>query len=111
MVYPGNVQDGVKTQAAEVNRASRPAGRAYVRRAVDPAGGRSYRGADDDSAALAGLDELGLDTYYLFHAIRADLLRRLGRHREAALAYSAAIARTANAREREFLERRRQALE
>ena len=66
---------------------------------------------DGPGAALAVLDRLGLDTYYLFHAIRADLLRRLGRHGEAALAYAAAIARTDNAREREFLQRRRQQLE
>ena len=66
---------------------------------------------DGPAAALAVLDRLGLETYYLLHAIRADLLRRLGRHREAALAYSAAIARTDNAREREFLQRRRRDLE
>jgi RNA polymerase sigma-70 factor, ECF subfamily len=59
------------------------------------------------AAALAGLDGLDLDGYYLFHAVRADLLRRLGRDGDAALAYDAAIARTANAAERTFLERRR----
>ncbi len=37
-------------------------------------------------------------------------LRRVGRRDEAALAYTAAIARTDNARERDFLERKRQAL-
>ena len=62
------------------------------------------------SAALALVDALALDTYYLFHAIRADLLRRLGRTREASLAYAAAMARTDNAREREFLERRQRDL-
>jgi RNA polymerase sigma-70 factor, ECF subfamily len=61
-------------------------------------------------AALALVDDLDLDGYRLFHAIRADLLRRLGRDAEAVLAYEAAIARTANATERAFLERRRQAL-
>ncbi len=60
-------------------------------------------------AALALLDGLDLDGYHLFHAIRADLLRRVGRNDEASLAYAAAIARTDNARERAFLERRRQA--
>jgi RNA polymerase sigma-70 factor (ECF subfamily) len=60
--------------------------------------------------ALALVDRLELDSYYLFHAIRADLLRRVGRSREAALAYAAAMARTDNAREQEFLERRRQRL-
>jgi RNA polymerase sigma-70 factor, ECF subfamily len=61
-------------------------------------------------AALALVDDLDLDGYYLFHAIRADLLRRLGRDAEAALAYEAAIARTKNATERDFLQRRRQAI-
>jgi RNA polymerase sigma-70 factor (ECF subfamily) len=42
--------------------------------------------------------------------VRADLLRRLGRMAEAALAYDAAIARCENAAERGFLERRRRGL-
>jgi RNA polymerase sigma-70 factor (ECF subfamily) len=57
--------------------------------------------------ALTLVDGLDLRGYHLFHAIRADLLRRLGRDAEAARAYEAAIARTGNAPEREFLERRR----
>jgi RNA polymerase sigma-70 factor (ECF subfamily) len=61
-------------------------------------------------AALALVDGLDLDGYRLFHAIRADLLRRLGRDAEAVAAYEAAIARTGNATERAFLERRRRAL-
>jgi RNA polymerase sigma-70 factor (ECF subfamily) len=64
------------------------------------------------NAALTLVDALArdLDGYHLFHAIRADLLRRLGRHADAARAYDAAIARTANAAERTFLERARQRL-
>jgi RNA polymerase sigma-70 factor (ECF subfamily) len=65
---------------------------------------------DGSQAALTLVDDLDLDGYHLFHAIRADLLRRLGRHTEAATAYEAAIARTGNASERAFLQRRRQAL-
>jgi RNA polymerase sigma-70 factor (ECF subfamily) len=61
-------------------------------------------------AALALVDELDLDGYHLFHAIRADLLRRLGRGPEAALAYDAAIAVAGNAPERAFLEERRRGL-
>jgi RNA polymerase sigma-70 factor, ECF subfamily len=61
-------------------------------------------------AALALVDGLDLDGYRLFHAIRADLLRRLGRDAEAVKAYEAAIARTGNATERAFLERRRREL-
>ena len=61
-------------------------------------------------AALTLVDGLDLDQYYLFHAIRADLLRRLGRNAEAAVAYDEAIARSENAAERDFLQRSRQAL-
>jgi RNA polymerase sigma-70 factor (ECF subfamily) len=61
-------------------------------------------------AALALVDGLDLGGYHLYHATRADLLRRLGRDAEAAAAYEAAIACTDNRAEREFLERGRQAL-
>jgi RNA polymerase sigma-70 factor (ECF subfamily) len=61
-------------------------------------------------AALALVDGLELGSYHLFHAIRADLLRRQGRNTEASLAYEAAIARTENATERELLQRSRRAL-
>jgi RNA polymerase sigma-70 factor (ECF subfamily) len=59
------------------------------------------------AAALALVDALDLGSYHLFHAIRADLLRRLGRRSEAATAYDEAIDRTQNEAEREFLRRRR----
>ena len=58
-------------------------------------------------AALAIVDGLALDRYYLWHAIRADLLKRIGRDQDAAAAYDAAIARTDNAAERAFLQRGR----
>jgi RNA polymerase sigma-70 factor (ECF subfamily) len=61
-------------------------------------------------AGLVLVDGLALDGYHLFHAIRADLLRRLGREAEAARAYEAAIALTENAAERGFLERNRSEL-
>jgi RNA polymerase sigma-70 factor (ECF subfamily) len=51
------------------------------------------------------VSELDLPRYHLFHAVRADLLRRLGRNADAAAAYHAAIALCANARERDFLQR------
>jgi RNA polymerase sigma-70 factor (ECF subfamily) len=57
-------------------------------------------------AGLALLDGLGLGRYYLFHAVRADLLRRLGRDAEAADAYGAAIERAENPVEIAFLESR-----
>jgi RNA polymerase sigma-70 factor, ECF subfamily len=60
------------------------------------------------AAALELVDELELDGYHVFHAVRADLLRRLGRDTEAARAYEAAIARSENAVEREFLRGRLQ---
>jgi RNA polymerase sigma-70 factor, ECF subfamily len=62
------------------------------------------------AAALAITDDLRLDAYYLFHAVRADFLRRLGRPEEAAVAYQAAIAQAGNGAERDFLQRRLQAL-
>ena len=62
---------------------------------------------DGPAAGLALVGGLGLDGYWLFHAVRADLLRRLSRTEEAVLAYEAASARTENRAEREFLERRR----
>src|SRR5262249_29237244 len=58
-------------------------------------------------AALTLLDGLDLENYYLFHAVRADLLRRLDRNEEATIAYDAAITRTNNVAERQFLQRRR----
>jgi RNA polymerase sigma-70 factor, ECF subfamily len=61
-------------------------------------------------AALTLVDGLDLGGYYLLHAVRADLLRRLGRTREAAAEYEAAMAGTQNAAERDFLRRSREAL-
>jgi RNA polymerase sigma-70 factor, ECF subfamily len=55
------------------------------------------------TAALALIEELDLDNYYAFHATRADLLRRLGRHREAAAAYKRAASLAPTAAERDFL--------
>jgi RNA polymerase sigma-70 factor, ECF subfamily len=59
------------------------------------------------AAGLAGVEGLALESYYLFHAVRADLLRRLGRLPDAAAAYDAALARTSNEAERAFLARAR----
>jgi RNA polymerase sigma-70 factor (ECF subfamily) len=56
------------------------------------------------------LESLGasgvLHSYHLFHAARADLLRRLSRNPEALAAYQQALSLTANAVERRFLRRR-----
>jgi RNA polymerase sigma-70 factor, ECF subfamily len=62
------------------------------------------------AAALGELDDLHLDGYYLFHAIRADFLRRLERAADAAAAYDTAIELAANNTERDFLRRRRRSL-
>ena len=64
-------------------------------------------GAD---AALSLVDDLRLNGFPVFHAIRADLLRRLGRTAEALEEYTSAIAHNENAAERAFLERRRHEL-
>ncbi len=65
---------------------------------------------DGPAPALALVDGLDLGGYYMFHAIRADLLRRLGRPAEADAAYEAAIARTGNTVERAYLTQARQRL-
>jgi RNA polymerase sigma-70 factor (ECF subfamily) len=64
--------------------------------------------AEGPAAGLTLVDVLQpeLDDLHLFHSTRADLLRRLDRHAEAASAYERAIALTTNAAERDFLERR-----
>jgi len=59
------------------------------------------------AAALALVEPLPLERLHVYHAVRADLLRRLGRFTEAADAYSAAVACTSNAAEVAFLEARR----
>ena len=61
-------------------------------------------------AALALVERLQLPEYDVFHAVRADLLRRLARPDEAVQAYDRAIELSGNAAEREFLRRRRDAL-
>ncbi len=60
---------------------------------------------------LDAMDQLDLAGYHLFHAARADLLRRLGRSAEAATAYNAAIERSGNETERSFLIRQRDSLD
>jgi RNA polymerase sigma-70 factor (ECF subfamily) len=55
------------------------------------------------AAALALVDRLDLDGYHPFHASRADLLRRLGRHGEASAAYDRAAAMAPTDAERDFL--------
>ena len=61
-------------------------------------------------AALERIEPLALEQYHLFHAVRADLLRRLGRDAEAAAAYQEAISRSDNAREKAFLQARYDAI-
>jgi RNA polymerase sigma-70 factor (ECF subfamily) len=70
------------------------------------------------AAAMASGPEVGLelieeieaegklDAYHHLHAARADMLRRLGRSAEAALAYRRAVELASNPVERAFLERR-----
>ena len=55
------------------------------------------------AAALALVDALDLDSYYPWHATRADLLRRLGRSGEASAAYERAAAIAPTDAERDFL--------
>jgi RNA polymerase sigma-70 factor, ECF subfamily len=60
--------------------------------------------------AIEIVDGLDLDNYHLLHAVRADLLARLGDNAEAARAYDRAIERAGNVAERSLLERKRDAL-
>ena len=62
------------------------------------------------AAALEAVEAEPLGAYHLYHATRADLLRRLDRPAEAAAAYDQAIALAENAAERAFLATRRAAL-
>ena len=70
---------------------------------------------DGFADGLKNMDALGasgeLDRYYLYHAARADLLRRLKRSAEAAEAYHKALAIVTNHIEREFLQDRLQQVE
>lgn len=59
-----------------------------------------------DNIAAAG----SLNRYHLFHAARADLLRRLERREEARAAYAQALALSTNAVEQAYLKRRLAAL-
>jgi RNA polymerase sigma-70 factor (ECF subfamily) len=59
------------------------------------------------AAGLALVDGLPLDRFALFHAVRADLLRRLDRPQEAVDAYDAALELTQSPADRAFLERSR----
>jgi RNA polymerase sigma-70 factor (ECF subfamily) len=58
------------------------------------------------AAGLALVEQLsGLDTHHMFHAVRGDLLRRLGRDAEAVRAYRAALPLASTITEQEFLKR------
>ncbi|WP_327596312.1 RNA polymerase sigma factor [Streptomyces chartreusis] len=60
--------------------------------------------------ALGLVDALDLDGYHVLHAVRADLLRRLGRDTEAVREYERAVELSENPAERAYLERRRREL-
>ena len=66
--------------------------------------------ADGPVAGLVLVEAIGtqgaLADYHLYHATRADLLRRLGRRHEAAAAYARAMELATNSAERDFLVRR-----
>jgi RNA polymerase sigma-70 factor (ECF subfamily) len=58
------------------------------------------------AAGLAQVEELGLDEWHRSHAVRADLLTRMGRSDEAAAAYRRAAALATSDAERAYLEAR-----
>jgi RNA polymerase sigma-70 factor (ECF subfamily) len=65
---------------------------------------------DGPERGLALIDRLAadgtLDRYHLLHAARADLLRRMGAHADAAVSYERALALAGNESERRYLEKR-----
>jgi RNA polymerase sigma-70 factor (ECF subfamily) len=61
---------------------------------------------DGPAAALRLVEELELPDYHLWHAVRADLLKRIGEDERAAAAYREAMRLCGNEREREYLEGR-----
>jgi RNA polymerase sigma-70 factor (ECF subfamily) len=65
---------------------------------------------DGPAPALEIVDHLDLDGYHLFHAVRADLLARLGQSSDATSAYDEALALATNAAERALLQKKRDAL-
>ena len=65
---------------------------------------------DGPAAGLAATDNLDLASWHLYHAVRADLLERLGRSDEAAAAYEAAIDLAGSSAEKASLEGRRAVL-
>lgn len=68
-------------------------------------------GTEGPAAALELVDALGLGRYHVLHAVRADLLRRLGRSAEAAAEYGRAAELAPSEAERAYLERRRRETE
>jgi RNA polymerase sigma-70 factor, ECF subfamily len=88
----GRLARFVPTPVVELNRA------VAVGMAHGPEAGLALVDRLDESGALAG--------YHLLPATRADLLRRLGRTREAAAAYRAALELTTTDTERRYLGRR-----
>jgi RNA polymerase sigma-70 factor (ECF subfamily) len=66
--------------------------------------------SDGLERGLAQIDQVGasgqLEDYHLFHAARADILRRLGRKTESAEAYTAALRLVTNKVEQEYLRER-----
>jgi RNA polymerase sigma-70 factor, ECF subfamily len=60
--------------------------------------------------ALQLVDAIDLPKYHLYHAVRADLLRRIGRTADAASAYRLALDNCENQKERDFLMRQSQSL-
>jgi RNA polymerase sigma-70 factor (ECF subfamily) len=77
----------------------------HLNRAVAVA---QHRGAEAGLVALDGIDHSRLAGYQPYHAARADLLARTGRHAEALDAYDTAIRLTTNSVEAAFLTEQRE---
>jgi RNA polymerase sigma-70 factor, ECF subfamily len=84
----GQLASVTRSPVVELNRAVAVAQAGQVERALDL------------------VDRLDLDSYQYLHSTRGELLRRLGRHREARAAYERALELASSERERRFLTRR-----
>jgi RNA polymerase sigma-70 factor, ECF subfamily len=80
-----------------------------LNRAVAVAMAEGLRPALELVNAIAATN--ALDNYHLLYAVRADLLRRMGSHEDAAQSYKRALELVANESERRFLQRRLEEME
>jgi RNA polymerase sigma-70 factor (ECF subfamily) len=103
-VSPGDTDWGAIVRLYDQLERVQPSPIVSLNRAVAVAMASGPRAGLGEIDGLAAADDL--NDYHLFHAARADLLRRLGLRDEAAKSYEQALTLVTNDSERRFLERR-----